>query len=220
MEALLAPLKLIFRLFSHRSTDNNRTINSGDVTGDSNVVTHDQSIHSSITVNQQTDSTSDRLRIEAAKALWASVMNIKDLPTTGVSIIDLVYPDLDPKTFRRSPDYATLKAALTIESLKPHARAKREAEQYKPYIPDGLWNLLHAYHLVTVRPCVILITEGEERTAKWWDDQLIKKAFSAPGMPERLRGFTPPATSPRLRTLEFIEGEIQAEIQTITGGPL
>ena len=219
MEALLAPLRFALRIFSKRTSENNRTITGGDIHGDSNVVTYDQSINPSITINSQPNATNQQLRVEAAHAVWTSLITIKSLRTTAIDLLDLAYPHSRDNydQFSRYPGFVAAKAELTIEKLGQHSRAKDEAQKYKPHIPDRLWQLLHAYHLVKVRPCLILTTEEEVQVTRWWKDQLIQQAFSAPNMPDRLRQFIPPADSPRNRTLDLIEEEIQKEIRAITG---
>ena len=216
MQFFLTPRKFLMNLFNRRSSDNNRTITGGKIDGNSNTVNYDQSVNSSITFGEPPESTRKQLQVEAADAVWQSVIHIKELRTTAAGLIDLMHPFADPEKLRRDPEFATLKSQIKADDGATYAGGKKAAEKYRPYIPDGLWQLLHAYHLVTVRPCLILCFESEEKAIKWWEDPIIKEVFESQVLPDRLRNFTPPSEAPRHSTLEFIESQIQAQIRAIT----
>lgn len=215
MESLISPLKLFFRLFSRRSSDHNRNIEGGAIKGDSNVVTYDQSFNPSITVNQPQEGKVAQVRIDAADAIWRTVLKIKSIPNNATSIMDIAYPDITDEQLRSNPNYVAAKNTLTIESHATYSSIKVEAEPYKPYASECLWALFEAYVILSARPSIILMIEGESKARVWWSDAWISKVLSGPFIPQQLKPFIPPPATPLAYTLGVIEEAIKREIQNV-----
>lgn len=206
-----------------RAPGHNRTMTVGTISGDSPVVNYgdspvvnyDHSTHTT-SVGAPPESTNDRLKIEASNAVWENVLYIKKLYTTPADLIDLAHPHASPEFLRGVASFEKGKSQIAAH-FEAYAKGLEVSAQYRPYIPDLLWDLLHTYYLVTIRPCCILHFDSEEKAITWWDDPIIKEAFDSTGMPDRLRHFIPPDETPRQSTLAFIESEIVTAIRSMSG---
>ena len=214
MESLIAPLKLFFRMLTSKSSDNNREIKGGSIRGDSNQVTYDQSSQTSITVNHRPETVVGQKRVDATDAVWRAVLEIKRIPNSIDTIIDLAYPHVPTQQLLRNPHYAAAKRALSFEKhTAAYVNAKRVAEPHKPYATDRLWALFEAYFLLFARPSIILVQAGEDKARAWWDDKLISKALAGQFIPAELKPFTPASEAPLSHTRRIIEQAIEQEIQ-------
>jgi len=220
MESLISPLKIFVKLFSRLSSNNNRNIRGGTVKGDSNVVTYDQSVNPTITLNPTSDTNIEQIRLDGLNAVWKAVLEIKQLPTTAMFHIDIAHPDVTDEDLVKNPYYRSAKAEIAQDNLMARAKVGQEAEKYEPFVSPRLWSLLRAYRILSVRPSMVLVNQGEKQARQWWNDQIISKLLAEEFMPTELQHFTPPSEMPLKYALERIEQEIKDEIRTATGGRL
>ena len=216
MDGILGKIGSILRISTKSDSSNNRNFRARDIEGP---VTVDQS-NNELTVNLPEESLGRERRKDAADGIWDALLEIKNNRITAVFIMDLFHPHNEIKRLRKNPHFAAAMKSLNLEEVTQHLQPKTTAEKHRPYVTDRLWNLLHAYLLVSVRPALLLL--GEEKSVpansvpanRWWEDDLIRNALHGAGMPEGIPELTSTEETPLATCLDAIEQEIRLEVQS------
>ena len=219
MGGFLGSLKptLVFKWFRRDRSNNNRAIDVGDIKGNSNTVTVDQSVRPVI-VSHQEQTKSNEIRVKSAQALWEAVQEIKDIDCPAMFHIDITHGSISDTALLANPNYIKAKAALDRDIDR--FRGIGQCKEHEPYVPRRLWLLFESFRILSVRPVGILRYEDDSRARRWWEDGIIRKALTGEHIPEELHGFSPATTmeTPHKYVLDLIEREISEEIRQITIG--
>ena len=219
MEGLLTCLKPILNFkWLHRSTSvNGRTAEVGDIKGHSNVVNFDQSVKPVI-VSQLGQAKGDEIRVKSAQAIWEAVQKIRQIPNVAMFHIDVTHGDIPDNVLFANPGYVEAKKTLRWDLDR--LMEVGECKEHEPYVSPRLWTLFDSYRVLSARPSVVLLHEGDVYARRWWEDEIIRGVFARDYIPEELREFVPDNTveTPHKYALDLIEQEISAEVRRETIG--
>ena len=188
MDGLIAPLRFILKMFNRGDSTRDRTIRTGDIKDNVGTVNFDQSNTQTINVNPISETDGKRRREEAADGVWKAFLELKNNTITALFILDLAHPNNDLGNLGKNHHFAAALADLKKRDTTEYLEPMTNAEKYKPYVSDRLWNLLDAYKVFSLRPAVLLIhgSTTEHPANRWWEDVIIKGTIARDHMPEGL----------------------------------
>ena len=210
MDGILGKIGSILRISTKSNSTNNRNFRARDVAGPVSV---DQS-NNNLSVNLPEELLARSRRQEAADGMWKALLEIKNNQITAVSIMDLFHPG-EISQLRKNEYFAA--ALKSLESLRDtdYLNLRSDAEKYKPYVSERLWNLYHVYFLLSFKPALLLQgLANMPPTNRWWEDGIIREGLQGHGMPEGLMELAYSGETPLKKCQYAIEEEIRLEVQS------
>ncbi len=200
---------LLGTLFKNRS-DHNRQVKIQDV--------QNQNANANINIDQSTNKTvnlgqpADReVGSKAADQIWKAALQMKDKKPSAPTLMDIAGPN--NKSIESNNHFQAALSELQAGSFDEILQIRSEAEQHKPYVSDRLWNLFHAYTILSVKPALILRDESLDAARNWPNDEIIKEILAADYMPEAIKGLREVRETPLTWCLKIVEDELLQEVR-------
>ena len=209
MDGILGKIGSILRISTKSNSTNNRNFRARDITGQVSV---DQS-SSNLSMKLPEELLDRNRRQEAADGMWKALLEIKNNQVTAVSMMDLFHPG-EMSQMRENKFFASALKSLETFRDTEYLSLRSDAEKYRPYISERLWNLFHTYFLLSFKPALLLQGLADiPPTNRWWEDEIIIEALQSNEMPEGIMEMMHSTECPLKKCQESIEEEIRLEVQ-------
>ena len=181
MEGLIAKIGQILRIGIKTESTGNPEIRARNTEGN---ITIDQSTNK-ITVNTKNDA--EGRKNSATNSIWKALLEMEKESPTFPLTMDLLPVESVQEIVEGNPYIkSVIRQADNYDSSR-QMNIIKEAEEHRPYVPEQLWELFHAYGLLSINPGIKIQTCGIEKAMKWWLDPIVNKKLKEKYMPLSIR---------------------------------
>ena len=206
----LASFKNLLGSLIRNRSDHNRQVKIQDVQNQDANISIDQSTNKTVNLGQTVER---EVGNQAADQIWRATLLIKDKTPNAPTIMDLAEPNTNNTRVESNSHFQAALSELQPGSFDDILRIRSEAEQHKPYISNRLWNLFHAYTVLSLKPALLLRDQGLASARNWQNDEIIKEILSADYMPEAVKGLREVRKTPLMWCRKTVEDELLREVR-------